>query len=131
MLDYIEDVVVNLSVFEDYIFVLKSEVIKFIVSVKFILKKSLSLDQIEGIQRFVVVFVEGFLLENVVIIDNKGNYFLENLFDLIEGFLSKQFQFKIVIKNEIEKKVKEFLGSYVSFFEDVKVLVNLDMNFDM
>lgn len=131
MSDYIEDAVVNLSVPEDYTFALKSEATKPTASVKLTLKKSLSSDQIEGIQRFVAASVEGLLPENVVIIDNKGNYLSENSSDSTEGLSSKQLQLKIATKNEIEKKVKELLGSYVSSPEDVKVSVNLDMNFDM
>lgn len=131
MSDYIEDAVVNLSVPEDYTFALKDEATKPTASVKLTLKKSLSSDQIEGIQRFVAASVEGLLPENVVIIDNKGNYLSENSSDSTEGLSSKQLQLKIATKNEIEKKVKELLGSYVSSPEDVKVSVNLDMNFDM
>lgn len=91
----------------------------------------MSSDQIEGIQRFVAASVEGLLPENVVIIDNKGNYLSDNSFDSSEGISSKQLQIKIATKNEIERKVKELLGNYVSSPEDVKVSVNLDMNFDM
>ncbi|ADQ06324.1 flagellar M-ring protein FliF [Caldicellulosiruptor hydrothermalis 108] len=131
MSDYIEDAVVNLSIPEDYTFALKSEATKPTASVKLTLKKSLSSDQIEGIQRFVAASVEGLLPENVVIIDNKGNYLSSNSSDTTEGLSSKQLQLKIATKNEIEKKVKELLGSYVSSPEDVKVSVNLDMNFDM
>ncbi|WP_271629380.1 flagellar basal-body MS-ring/collar protein FliF [Caldicellulosiruptor sp. DIB 104C] len=131
MTDYIDDAVVNLSVPEDYTFALKDETTKPTASVKLTLKKSLSSDQIEGIQRFVAASVEGLLPENVVIIDNKGNYLSDNSFDSSEGISSKQLQIKIATKNEIEKKVKELLGNYVSSPEDVKVSVNLDMNFDM
>jgi len=131
MSDYIEDAVVNLSIPEDYTFALKSEAEKPTASVKLTLKKSLSSDQIEGIQRFVAASVEGLLPENVVIIDNKGNYLSDNSSDTTEGLSSKQLQLKIATKNEIEKKIKELLGSYVSSPEDVKVSVNLDMNFDM
>lgn len=67
----------------------------------------------------------------MVIIDNKGNYLSDNSFDSSEGISSKQLQIKIATKNEIERKVKELLGNYVSSPEDVKVSVNLDMNFDM
>ncbi|ADQ05392.1 flagellar M-ring protein FliF [Caldicellulosiruptor owensensis OL] len=131
MSDYIEDAVVNLSVPEDYTFALKDEATKPTASVKLTLKKSLGSNQIEGIQRFVAASVEGLLPENVVIIDNKGNYLSSNSSDTTEGLSSKQLQIKIATKNEIEKKVKELLGSYVSSPEDVKVSVNLDMNFDM
>ncbi|WPX08409.1 flagellar basal-body MS-ring/collar protein FliF [Anaerocellum danielii] len=131
MSDYIEDAVVNLSIPDDYTFALKSEATKPTASVKLTLKKSLSSDQIEGIQRFVAASVEGLLPENVVIIDNKGNYLSDNSSDTAEGLSSKQLQLKNATKNEIEKKVKELLGSYVSSPEDVKVSVNLDMNFDM
>lgn len=131
MTDYIEDAVVNLSIPEDYTFALKDETTKPTASVKLTLKKSLSGDQIEGIQRFVAASVEGLLPENVVIIDNKGNYLSDNTSDISGGISSKQLQIKIATKNEIERKVKELLGSYVSSPEDVKVSVNLDMNFDM
>jgi len=131
MSDYIEDAVVNLSIPEDYTFALKDEATKPTASVKLTLKKSLSSDQVEGIQRFVAASVEGLLPENVVIIDNKGNYLSDNSSDTTEGFSSKQLQIKIATKNEIEKKVKELLGNYVNSPEDVKVSVNLDMNFDM
>ena len=131
MSDYIEDAVVNLSIPEDYTFALKDEATKPTASVKLTLKKSLGSDQIEGIQRFVAASVEGLLPENVVIIDNKGNYLSDNSSDTTEGLSSKQLQIKVATKNEIEKKVKELLGNYVNSPEDVKVSVNLDMNFDM
>lgn len=131
MNDYIEDATVSLSIPEDYTFALKDETNKPSASVKLTLKRSLSSDQVEGIQRFVAASVEGLAPENVVIIDNKGNYLSDNSTDSFDGISTKQLQIKIATKNDIEKKVKELLGNYVSSPEDVKVSVNLDMNFDM
>ncbi|MEZ0537763.1 flagellar basal-body MS-ring/collar protein FliF [Caldicellulosiruptoraceae bacterium PP1] len=130
MEEYISNAIVNLNIPDSYTFALNENADKASASVKLTLKRQMSTDQIEGIQRFVAASVQGLAPERVVIIDNKGNYLSQDDSSTPEGNASKQLQVKIETKNELEKKIKELLGSYVDSPEDVKVSINLDMNFD-
>ncbi len=126
----VKSAVVNLTLPSSDPFLIKSKQVAQ-AGVQLGLNKELNAKQIAGIANFVLASVDSLTLENISIIDTDANILYPQNGDIgmsVEGFLSSEYdKIQKEKEEELAKKVVQLLSPS---FDDIRVTVNLKINFD-
>ncbi|NLL69657.1 MAG: flagellar M-ring protein FliF [Epulopiscium sp.] len=126
-LEGIDSATVNLVIPDDTRFFIESQT-EARASIQLTIKQKLSQDQIMGIVRYVAQSVENLEMKNISVIDQNANllYGGEEDYALATN-ADKQYELELIKKKEIKNEV---IGILAPLFDDVRVTMKLEMDFD-
>lgn len=125
-IDGVKSAIVNLTLPSSDPFILKQTTVAR-AAVQVELTKALSEKQISGIAKHVMMSVEGLTEENISIIDSDANMLYPSGSLSIGSSTMEYDEIKNARQTLIENRVNELLAP---LFDDIRVNVNLQMNFD-
>ncbi|WP_457678159.1 flagellar basal-body MS-ring/collar protein FliF [Thermovibrio sp.] len=120
-IDAVRDVKVNIALPKDSIFVRESSEPKASVLVDLWPGRELTKEQVKAIVFLVSHAVPGLKPENVTVVDNRGRVLTDFINTSEQEEASKEFQIKMQLERDIERKVRELLARALG---DSKVVVS-------